>query len=137
MHPANVSALRDSEPPHANHVVIISALVPALIKRTCHVTMAIVAAQVVHHAFVNPIGFDYARVMPLRILSVQSHVLVCLPESQIVHGDSIRAREVMDDTVAHSDACVTNEGKDPGYQRQWGPHYAVRESCLRGVDLNG
>ena len=60
---------------------------------------------------------------------------MCLPECQIIYTDGVRAGEVMDNPITHSNTCMSDEGQDPGNQGKWGPHYAEREPSIFWVNL--
>ena len=54
---------------------------------------------------------------------------------QVINGDCVRAGEIVNDTIAHSDPSVANEGQQPCDAWEWSPHYTVWKPCFLGLHL--
>ena len=117
MCPADVPGPRDTEPPHIKHSEPALIQVPVVIKNLPHVTMTVVAAQIMHHAFIFLVSFQQRLVISRQVSYLQLYVLVGLTECQIIYAYCIRARKIVDHTVTHTDTRVPDEGKEPGDQR--------------------
>ena len=78
MTPAYVPALRHGQPPHIDHGIVATALVLVLIHCPCNVAVAVVAAYVVHHAFVGAVSLEHGLIVAHRVIDIKWHILVGL-----------------------------------------------------------
>jgi len=66
-----------------------------------YMTVAVIAAQAVHSAFVNLVCVKDALVVVIYLLlgNVQLNILITLSESEIINRNIVRPGKIMDDTV--------------------------------------
>ena len=113
MSPADVSAFCYGEPPYINHGHVVSTLILILVKCLRDVTVAVVAEDIMIHFLIDFVSFRNRLIILDGISNIKGNVLMCLPKSQVIYGDSVGARKIMDNSIGHCNACVTDKRKEP------------------------
>ena len=109
---ANVLAISDEEPPDGDHGPVLLAQVLVIVEHTRHMTVAIVAANVVHTLPISAISTQdiVVELGKLALLDVEGDVLVRLTKGKVILTDEVGSSEIMDDTISTADASVPDHG---------------------------
>ena len=101
MFPREEFAPGRAHPPNIDHCVVATSFVIQVIKDTGNMTMAIVAADVVHASLVYSISlFDCIVILLFCIaLKLQSNVLVRLTKCQIINRNIVWTSKIVQDTL--------------------------------------
>ena len=137
MESRHVLALGHDEPPHTDHGPVLLAHVPVIIQHTCHMTVAIVTADIVHALPIRAIRsldilIEFGKLMGW---DVQLDILVRLSKGKVILTDVVRPSKVINDTICACDACMTNHWQEPGDSWKWRPCDAQGEAGVLSVHL--
>ena len=108
MAPRHELALSATHPPDINHVPICLSLILAVIEHLCNMAMAVVTEQVVHPASVHFVSLYEILVPPFSVDALKLYVLVSLSKRKVIHSNSIRSSEIMNQTFCVSYSCMTD-----------------------------
>ena len=134
---ADVLALGDQQPPDRHHRPVLLPHVLVVVQHPCHVTVAVVAADVVHALLVGPVpALDVVvKLAVLAGVDFKDDILVRLSEGEVILRDVVGARKIVDHAVSPADPSVTDARQEPCDQRQRCPRDAEREPRVLGVHL--
>ena len=137
MFPLKPLTLSGAEPPYVDHRVVATTFVVEVVEDASHVTVAVVAADVVHASLVHFVSFDDSIVILLlcNTFQIQVDVLMRLSECQIVDRNVVRASEVMQYASRVTNTRVPDRRQELCNARQRRPNDAQWEPSHFGIQF--